>query len=71
MIRWLRRLYLQGLVRELELAIEFERRRHDNFEAAIRCWNWEITRLKQKVERLGGKRQPRLQPWLSGLRRRS
>jgi hypothetical protein len=69
LFRALYRWHLRGQIVELELAIATERKRHTEFERAIYCWNWEITRLQQKLERAGGKKTRSLQFGLSGIRK--
>jgi hypothetical protein len=70
LFRALYRWHLRGQIIELELAIATERKRHTEFERAIYCWNWEITRLQQKLERAGGSKTKRAQFALAGLKER-
>jgi hypothetical protein len=67
--RALYRAHLRGRITELEIAIAIERKRHVEFERAIYCWNWEITRLQQKLERAGGSKTKRAQFALAGIKK--
>lgn len=71
MIRWLLRWYWRGWAREYELAIMAEIHRHTMHEETLRRYRWEIVRLRQNIERAGGRPTKRAQPLLSGIKPRT
>lgn len=49
--RALRRAYIRGLIKELELAMEAETRRYDRYAAIMATWRWQVHHYRSRLER--------------------
>ena len=68
-MRWLRKLYLLGLLEELKLGRDAEVKRDTNHRATMARYDYEIERLEQKIDRIAGRATKvtyvRTSPWLN------